>query len=575
MKKSTLVAYTLTIASLLAFSPDHLSGKTFYLPDASLKSVPKSGVQFKTNNPVLQKIFDEAEKKAQWNINSFGSYKVLVEGAGYKNVWLETQPIGGCMYAKRDVEIARNNQLIFMDLQRADGRFPGAIGFKDGALKPRYQELQGDYLPLEAFDVYFWIGKDSEYLKKLYASIEKYDNYLWKFRDSDNNGCLEAWGAGDTGEDHCTRFGKSYHSWMFDYAPTVENLKKMSKADSTQLCMDGCNKGISKNPTNALEYQTPMPIESMDMMSYSYGNRIVLAQIAKILQNGQANYWNKKAKEVQAKLKSYLWNERKHACYDRDKNNTAIDILTHNNLRCMYFGSFDQKMADAFVKYHLMNPDEFWTPMPMPAIAANDPAFRNIPGNNWSGQPQGLIYQRSFRALENYGHYAELSLIGEKFLKVIGDSLKFTQQFDPFSGTINNSSDGYGPSILSSLEFISRMYGIQLSQDKVLWSCLDTKNQYDYTQQLGNREFKLTTKDNRVHCSINGKEVFSFTKGIRIVSDLDGNILEAVGIDTEDKMVEITDHKKTISLSVAPNTVYAYQNKFRKVKAVEFCKPVK
>ncbi|MBU6327844.1 MAG: hypothetical protein KGQ89_09455, partial [Verrucomicrobia bacterium] len=333
--------------------------------------VSQPRVQFRTSNSVLQKAFNEAEKQAKLNVRDFGKYKIMVEGQGYRGVWLETQPMGGCMYAKRDIEVARNNQLIFMDFQREDGRLPGAIGFlppfyKQGQMVIRYQELQGDYLPLEAFDVYYWIGKDREYLKKLYTALEKFDNYFWKTRDSDHNGCLESYCGGDTGEDNSgrfsIRFGRAHHTWPFDYPPT---------------------------------YDSPMPMESMDMMSYSFGNRAILAQIAEILQNGQSEYWRSKALEVQKKLKEYLWIPERHACFDRDKNNAVMDVLCHNNLRCMYFGSFDQQMAEEFIKYHLMNPKEFWTPLPLPSIAANDPAFKNIPGNNWSGKSQGLTFQRS------------------------------------------------------------------------------------------------------------------------------------------------------------------------------------
>ncbi len=572
MKKIRLIVIMLIILELEAFFSGFLSGQS---PEKKNK-YPQTRVSFKTSNATLQKIFDEAEKKAKWNIAEFGKYKVLVEGAGYNNVWLETQPIGGSMYAKNDAEIAVNNQLIFMDLQREDGRLAGAIAYKNGVFSPRYQEVQGGYLPLEAFDVYFWIGRDPEYLRKLYVTLEKYDNYLWKYRDSDNNGCLEVWGTGDTGEDHCTRFGKAYHSWMFDYAPTFENMRNMLDSDSTLLCNDECNKSISKNLIDKLEYDSPMPMESMDMMSYSFSNRTVLTRISKILQNGQSKYWQKKAAEVQKNIKEMLWIPAKHACYDRDKNNAVMNILIHNNLRCMYFGSFDQQMADEFVKYHLMNPEEFWTPMPLPSIAANDPAFRNIAGNNWSGQPQGLTFQRSIRALENYGHYAELTMIGRKFLKVIGDSLKFTQQFDPFKGTINNTSDGYGPSILASLEFISRMYGIHTTQDKIYWSCLENENQYNYSQTWGDRVFKMTTDGNRVFCSINEEELFTFTKGIRVVSDLTGKIVKVVGIETKDQKVVITYNGKTFPLSVSPNAVYTInEGKFQKMEQVEFINPEK
>lgn len=73
--------------------------------------------------------------------------------------------------------------------------------------------------------------------------------------------------------------------------------------------------------------------------------------------------------------------------------------LVHNNLRCMYWGSFSQEMADRFVREHLLNPCGFWKPFPLPSVAADDPLFRNAPENNWSGQSEGLTYQRSLRTV--------------------------------------------------------------------------------------------------------------------------------------------------------------------------------
>ena len=50
--------------------------------------------------------------------------------------------------------------------------------------------------------------------------------------------------------------------------------------------------------------------------------------------------------------------------------------------------------------------------MPLVSIAVSDPRFQNKEHNTWSGQVQGLTVQRSVRALEDYGHVAELTLVG-------------------------------------------------------------------------------------------------------------------------------------------------------------------
>lgn len=145
----------------------------------------ETAVSFQTNDVSLQQLFDVATAKSKINIQQFGKYKVLVEGGGYQNVWLETQPMGGYMYAKTNLEIARNNQEIFMDYQRADGRLPGMITVNNDSITAHYGWFQGFCFPAPAFELYFWLGKDKNYLKKLYSSLEKFDAYLWKTRDSD------------------------------------------------------------------------------------------------------------------------------------------------------------------------------------------------------------------------------------------------------------------------------------------------------------------------------------------------------------------------------------------------------
>ena len=47
-----------------------------------------------------------AVAKAQLNLQQFGPDQVLVEGGGYEKIWLETQPMGGEMYAKHNMTAA-------------------------------------------------------------------------------------------------------------------------------------------------------------------------------------------------------------------------------------------------------------------------------------------------------------------------------------------------------------------------------------------------------------------------------------------------------------------------------------
>ncbi len=474
----------------------------------------QTGVKFETQDKMLKKIFDQAEEVCRGNIMDFDGRRVLVEGGGYLSMWPETQPMAGEMYAKRNMEIALGNQTIFMDYQRPDGRFPGMLHVNttadvenqpdDIVIEPigvtaSYGWLQGFCYPQHALNLYFYAGLGRDYLERLYDAFSRYDDYLWRVRDSDGDGCLELWCEWDAGEDNAVRLHGMPHGWGYDYPPT--------------------GRGYA-------------PIESMDVMAYSYIARDVLSQIAKLLGNGQEAYWADKAAAVAKKVREYLWIEEKNACYDRDQNNEFIDILLHNNLRLMYYGVFSQDMADRFVKCHLKNPDEFWTNMPLPSVAANDPAYSSASYNSWAGNPQGLTYQRSIIALEKYGYLAELTVLGKKLTEAIGEDCVFSQQFDTFTMEPSGPKEKtYGPTALSFLEFVSRLYGINITPNEVYWGAIDNQYNWEYTQVWGNDEYRLVKKEDIAEAYLNGTKLFDFKPGFRIVTGTDGNPLRAVRID--------------------------------------------
>ncbi|MBQ8136906.1 MAG: hypothetical protein IJ174_05670, partial [Clostridia bacterium] len=323
-------------------------------------------VSFQTEDAALQLLWDEAERKCRLNLKAFGTQTVLVEGGGYEKIWLETQPMGGEMYALRDLEAAKNNCRLFMDHQRQDGRLPGSIMYENGRVKPEYNKYQGFCFPYPALNLYYLLDEDPIFLEQLQDCLRRFDECLWRTRDSNGDGLLESFCVYDTGEDLALRYGDAPCWWTEDAPPRGFQV---------------------------------VPMASMDVMSWSFACRDTLAAISRIRGDGREAFWEKEAQAVARAIRQGLWDEDRGACYDRDHHGKTIDILCHNTLRCMYWKSISPVMAQRFVQAHLLNPNEFWTPFPLPSVAANDPAFRNAPENNWSGQPEGLTYQRAILAL--------------------------------------------------------------------------------------------------------------------------------------------------------------------------------
>lgn len=466
------------------------------------KMITNTSVKFQTRDGLLQKLVDTAEHKSLENIKDFAGRKVLIEGGGYEKIWLETQPMGGEMYAKRNMEVALNNQLLFMEHIREDGRIPGSIAMIDGQRVAQFNKFQGFCFPAPALNMYYLMGKDKDYLELLYSTLERFDAYLWKVRDSDGDGCLETWCKYDTGEDHAMRYGDAPDGWTEEVPP------------------EGCQ---------------VVPIASIDIMSFSYNARETLAEIGRILgKGGLEQSWQRKAAQVADKIKSYLWSEERGACLDRDKHHRVMPTLIHNTLRAMYWRSISQEMADRFVQEHLLNPEEFWTKMPLPSVAVNDPLFRNITTNNWSGQCEALTYQRAIRALENYGYDHLMPYLGNKLFTAIGADCVFVQQYDPFTMKpstvcLEGEQDAYGPAMLSVLEYCARMYGVHLERDRVYWGNV-AGMECTYEQEWGDMGYRIVHSGKSAEAFVNDRKVLTIGPDEKVITDLQGNVIRRISL---------------------------------------------
>lgn len=512
--------------------------------------ITETGIRFSCTDAGRQRVFNSCEELAKLNKKQFGDRKVMQEGAKYNGVWLETQPMGGEMYATRDMEVALNNQLIFMQYQRRDGRMPGMITYREpyAGMTVHQDWMQGDFFTRSAMRMYYFIGEDKNYLRLLYESLRDFDAYLWNYRDSDGDGCLETWCTWDTGDDNNTRllanevYSTQYGAWCGEEPPV----------------------GRGK-----------LPFESAEYMAYSYSHRAVLAEISDILGNCEGDKWRAAAEAVRKKVREYLWDDDRKAVYDRDCDNKMLYTLTLENLKCMYHGLFSQEMADDFIKYHLLNKEEFYTPLPLPNLAANDPLFyvneeynnftpeiaetvhKYMSGdaldNSWSGPVEGLSVQRSVDALLGYGHHAEASVIGRKWLDNLAKFDKYVQQYNPKTGEAAPGENGYGPTILSALEYITYLYGIDYVNGELIFSCSAENFDSTYEQILFGHTYTLKREGGNACVYMDGIEKFELTCGARVVTNLDCDMKTVSGMECKPVNLTLRIGGRTYQSELKPN----------------------
>ena len=190
-------------------------------------------IRFECDDAALQRLYDTAEARCRLNLKDFGGDRVLVEGGGYEKIWLETQPMGGEMYALRDMEAAKNNSALFMRCQRADGRLPGSIQCVDGGIEPQFNKLQGFCFPDPALNLYYLLGRDPHWLDALRDCLAGFDGWLWRTRDVSGDGLLSAFCVYDTGEDNAVRYGDAPCWWTDDAPPEGYSVVPMASMDVT------------------------------------------------------------------------------------------------------------------------------------------------------------------------------------------------------------------------------------------------------------------------------------------------------------------------------------------------------
>ena len=457
---------------------------------------------FETENRPVQQLFESCVTKCRQNLRLFGDDRVLVEGGGYEKIWLETQPMGGEMFAAFDPDSALNNSRLFLIHQRKDGRMPGSIRLTEsGRVEPEYNKFQGFCFPWHALNMYYLTGRDPGYLELLYEGLRKQYAYLNAYRRNRENGAFLSFCVYDTGEDHALRYGDSPNAWTDDAPP----------------------QGFSV-----------VPMQSMDVTSWVFAICDTLAEIEEIRGNRNgAGRWRDLALSVRQTVRNVFWDAGRGAAFDRDAGGQVLPQLIHNSLRCMYWGSFDSDMAETFVKRHLLNPNEFWTPMPLPSVAVSDPAFRNAPENNWSGQCEGLTFQRSILALERYGMFSTVTALGERFLNgLIRGGYVYTQQFDPFTGEPSRVGltshaplkpgdeepfqDAYGPTMLAALEFLAHRTGVDVERENVIFSAVGGER-FTFEREALGHVFLLRSDGETAVFSVDGRRTGSFPTGNRLV----------------------------------------------------------
>ena len=167
--------------------------------------------------------------------------------------------------------------------------------------------------------------------------------------------------------------------------------------------------------------------------------------------------WQEKAEHMRQRIMHYCYDPEDQCFYDVDAEGNFVRIRGDVLTRVLGEHVVDQATFEQIYDRHIKNPDAFWTPYPLPSIAADDPAFdHRLPYNSWGGASQALTALRAPRWFEHYGKSNDLEHVMKRWLEAILTASDFMQQLNPWTGEASTSA-GYSPTMCVFIDFVDRL----------------------------------------------------------------------------------------------------------------------
>lgn len=273
-----------------------------------------------------------------------GNYQhpVVCEGIGYFRL-----PISYSMQVHlrevrwmRDPELAWGILETLLDHQTEAGTFPAHLYLDWKSPEEIYHaDWGGAFAALQAVHPYAEVGR-------VYRALSRYARYFQTYRDREGSALFDIINQWETGQEYMSRY-------------------------------------FAADPTADLWQDMRARLKGVDASVYLYRLFQTLSRLARQVAPEEASGWEEAARQTQRALQGRCWNPERQAFYDLAPDGRQTETL---NVTSFYPYLTDLTGPEHLegLRRHLLNPEEFWTPYPVPSSSQQDPYFS--PFAEWKGK---------------------------------------------------------------------------------------------------------------------------------------------------------------------------------------------
>ncbi len=482
---------------------------------------------YTTDNAAWQAAYDKALTILAGNVQLMPRYHlpVLIEGSTYQGIWMECGPHESLVYRKVRPDVARATHMTFFELQRTDGQLPA----NNKVTETGFGQIQM-VVPIAAtaWELARAAG-DDELLHTTYTACAMWDAWLLRYRNTRGTGLTEGFCTYDTGHDNSPRW-----------------------AGIPPQCP---NKDAKFFPSGYA-----LPRLCPDLSATTYGARRALAEMAAALgKTSEADRWTEQAEAIRKLILTRLYVPEDAAFYDIDANEKFVRVRSDILSRMCGEHVVDQALFDDLWARQLHNPKAFWTPYPLPSIAADDPTFvKPIPTNSWGGASQALTALRAGRWMDHYGRSAEFAQMMDAWGRALVADMTFRQQMDPWTDKFTVEGEpNYSPAALVMMDYTWRLAGITEQAGDLHWNVRPGHAAAERARFVMKTDTKVTVEmryDGKgADLSLAGRTLARVDGTARLVTGKDGAPVALVGIDEKPQDVGLKIDGKSRRYKLSAN----------------------
>lgn len=234
--------------------------------------------------------------------------------------------------------------LNFIESQKTDGSFYGILRLFAPPEEAFYHANWG-----RALLKLYAIHPDPSLLNIVYRALSDYAKYFDEVRDLEKSGLYDVVNHFETGQEFMSRYTAVH--------PTAD----------------------------AENWGSVFRLKGVDATVYIYELKRALAQAAALLKKAEeTEKWNRQADAIREAIRLRMWNQRTGMFSDIDPSTGQKTNIKAAICFYPYLTDIVRKPHVRRLARHLFNPEEFWTPFPVPATSIDDRTFSPTP--EWKGK---------------------------------------------------------------------------------------------------------------------------------------------------------------------------------------------